>query len=161
MGSGKSSVGRLLAQQLGWPRHDVDEMVAAELGMPIPRIFAQLGEARFRDCETEALARFQSVTPAVMVTGGGIVLRPENVRRLQQVGTVVWLTATLPVLVERLARRSDRPLLQTADPRATIAQLLADRQKFYENAAQVTIDTSELDHLQVAEAIKDELQLGK
>ena len=153
MGSGKSSVGRLLARELAWPRFDTDEMIVAELGMPIPAIFAQLGEARFRDEETSALARLEVGRAAVIVTGGGIILRPENVCRLQALGTVVWLTATLAVLQERLARRKNRPLLQTPDPAASIAELLTKRQGLYAAASEITIDTSALDHQQVADAI--------
>ena len=153
MGSGKSSVGRLLARKLNWPRFDTDEMVAAELGRSIPTIFAQMGEARFRDEETVALARLGIGPAAVIVTGGGIVLRPENVRRLQALGTVVWLTADLAVLQERLARRKDRPLLQTPDPAATIERLLGERKPLYAAASDFTIDTSGLDHEQVTQAI--------
>ena len=153
MGSGKSSVGRLLARKLNWPRFDTDEMVAAELGRSIPTIFAKMGEARFRDEETAALARLEIGPAAVIVTGGGIILRPENVRRLKALGTVVWLTAGLAVLQERLARRKDRPLLQTADPAATIARLLGEREHLYAAASDFTIDTSALDHEQVAQVI--------
>ncbi len=153
MGSGKSSVGRLLARRLNWPRFDTDEMVVAELGLSIPAIFAQLGEARFRDEETAALANLEVGPPAVIVTGGGIVLRPENVRRLRTLGTVVWLTAELAVLQERLARRKDRPLLQTPDPAATIERLLGERKPLYGAASDFAIDTSGLDHEQVAQAI--------
>lgn len=159
MGSGKSSVGRLLAPELGWPRFDTDELVRAELGMPIPAIFAQLGEEHFRTAESAVLARIDPAELAVIVTGGGVVLRAENVRRLRELGTVVWLTASLEVLQERLGRRKDRPLLQTLDPAATIAALHGQRQKLYEEAADFTIDTSGIDHRQVARAIRDELRI--
>ncbi len=128
--------------------------------MRISEIFAQLGEVQFREAETQALANLPvSPAPAVIVTGGGIVLQPENVRRLHELGAVVWLKAELPVLQERLARRADRPLLQTADPPTTIARLLAGRERFYAEAADIAIDTSHLDHEQVAAAIRDELQI--
>ena len=160
MGSGKSSVGRLLARKLRWPRFDTDQLVATALGLRITEIFAQLGEARFRDSETAALARLGPTVPAVIVAGGGIVLRPENVRRLHELGTVVWLKADLEVLQERLARRTDRPLLRTPDPKATIALLLAERRSLYAETADFTVDTSQLDHEQVAAAIRDELHIG-
>ncbi len=158
MGSGKSSVGRLLARDLAWPRFDSDELVAAQLGMPIPRIFAELGEERFRAAESEVLARLESSPPAIVVTGGGAVLRSENIRQLQRLGTVVWLTADRQVLQERLARRTNRPLLQTPDPAATIAQLLAQREPLYASVAAFAIDTSARDHAGVAAAIYDELE---
>src|SRR5450432_2685574 len=127
MGSGKSSVGRLLARQLGWSQIDTDELVAAEFGMPIPAVFARWGEEYFRDAETEVLRKLKASAAMVIVTGGGIVVRPENVRRLRELGTVVWLTADLPTFQKRLALRKNRPLLQTADPAATIATLLEQR----------------------------------
>ncbi len=154
MGSGKSSVGRRLAQDLGWPHCDTDELVAAALGMTIPAIFARWGEERFRDEESAVLAKMDATKQTVIVTGGGIVLRPANVSRLRELGTVVWLTANLAVLQERLARRKNRPLLQTPDLAATIAQLFADREQFYQDAVDLTVETSELDHAQVAQEIR-------
>lgn len=155
MGSGKSSVGRLLARELGWPRFDTDQLVVGELGLRISEIFARFGEARFRDGETQVLADLSgAAAPAVIVTGGGIVLRPENVRRLHELGSVVWLKAELAVLQERLAKRPDRPLLQTPDPKATVAQLLAERERLYAAAADFAVDTSQLDHGEVAQAIR-------
>ena len=161
MGCGKSSVGRLLARELGWPRFDTDELVAAELGMPITAIFAKLGEKSFREAESSALEKMEGAQPAVIVTGGGIVLRSENVRRLRELGKVFWLTADLDVLQQRLSRRKNRPLLQTPDPAATIGTLLARRETFYKEAADFTIDTSGLDQQQVAQAIRDELRIAR
>ncbi len=161
MGSGKSSVGRLLARESGWPRFDIDELIAAKSGMPIRAIFAKLGEEGFREAESSALEKIDGAQPSVIVTGGGIVLRPENVRRLRALGRVVWLTADLDVLRQRLSRRANRPLLQTRDPAATIGALLAHRHKFYEEAAEFTVDTSGLDLQQVAQAIRDELRIAQ
>lgn len=161
MGSGKSSVGRLLAQELGCPRFDIDELIAAKLGMPITAIFAKLGEEGFREAESSALEKIEGTQPAVIVTGGGIVLRRENVRRLRELGRVFWLKADLDVLQQRLSRRKNRPLLHTPDPAATIGTLLAQRQKFYKEAAEFTVDTSGLDLQQVARAIRDELRIAR
>lgn len=159
MGSGKSSVGRLLARELGWPRFDTDELVAQQLGMPIAAVFAKLGEDTFREAESSALETMDVAQPAVIVTGGGTVLRPGNILRLRELGRVCCLTAGLHVLQKRLFRRKNRPLLQGADPAKTIATLLAQRQKFYREAADFTIDTSELNHEQVARVICDELRV--
>ncbi|HEY2800661.1 MAG TPA: shikimate kinase [Chthoniobacterales bacterium] len=161
MGSGKSSVGRLLARQLGWPRWDTDEMVAAELGRSIPQIFAEWGEARFREAESEVLRKLDAKESAIIVTGGGIVLRPKNVARLRELGTVVWLRADLETLRERLSRRKNRPLLQTPDPAATIAKLLEEREKYYEEAADFAVETDGRDHRAVAEAVCDEIQIAR
>ena len=154
MGSGKSSVGRHLARDLRWPRIDIDHLVTTAMEMRIPEIFERWGEERFRDEESAALKRLEGTPLAIIVTGGGIVLRADNIDRLRALGTVVWLTATRDVLQERLARTNKRPLLQTPDPAATIARLLAEREKIYATAADHTLDTSELNHAQVAQAIR-------
>src|SRR6059036_525434 len=102
MGTGKSAVGRLLALQEGWPRFDTDEMIATALKMPISEIFTRLGEERFREEETALLKKLEIVQPAIIVTGGGSVMRSENVARLRELGSVVCLTADPVTLLERL-----------------------------------------------------------
>src|SRR3978361_2045614 len=92
MGSGKSSVGRELGARTGLPRYDTDEMISARYGLPILEIFAQHGEDAFRAAETEALGQMPA-SPAILVTGGGIVLRAENVRVLRELGLLVNLAA--------------------------------------------------------------------
>lgn len=160
MGTGKSSVGRRLALALGCPRLDTDRMVATNLGRPIARIFAELGEERFREEETAVLQSIDGQEQSVIVTGGGIVLRAQNVTRLRKLGTVVCLTAQLPVLQQRLARRSDRPLLQTPNPAETVRELWQVRQPAYEAAADFTVDTSSLTHDEVSQIIQDSLALA-
>ena len=124
MGTGKSSVGRRLGLHLGWPCHDTDEMIAASFGMAIERIFAELGEESFRNAESAVLRELQPLQPSIIVTGGGAVLRPENLRRLQELGTVVCLTADLATLGDRLEREPGRPLLRGENPAQTIEGLL-------------------------------------
>ncbi len=160
MGSGKSAVGGALAQKLGWPRWETDELVAAKLGMTIPEIFQHEGETSFRDAESVVLRELIATEPTIIVTGGGIVLRPKNVERLRELGTVVWLKADLVTLQARLAGVQDRPLLQTPDPAATIAELLAERTKFYEEAADLAVDSSGREPAAVAGAILDELPIN-
>ena len=123
MGAGKSSVGRALARRTGLPLFDTDQLVSERLGLPITEIFAQRGEDEFRACETAVLAEIPA-QPAIVVTGGGIVLRAENVAAMKRLGTVVHLTADEETLFERATRRATRPLLKTSDPRATFAELL-------------------------------------
>jgi shikimate kinase len=151
-GSGKTSVGRELALLTGLNRYDTDEMISARLGLSIPEIFAQLGEERFRDAETEVLAQM-SHGAAVIVTGGGIVLREENARVLRALGTVVWLTADEETLLARVARELSRPLLSTTNPRETLRELLRVRRPQYEALADVTIDTASATSREVAELI--------
>jgi shikimate kinase len=160
MGSGKSSVGEVLAQQLGWPRFDTDEIVARDLGLTIPEIFARHGEEFFRDAEAEVVRQLDGNLSAVIVTGGGTVLRTENVVRLRELGTIVWLRADLATLQQRLVGRNDRPLLQTENPAATIAELLARREKFYEAAADFAVDTSARSPRESARAVLDELRIS-
>jgi len=159
MGAGKSSVGRLLEKRTGLGRIDIDELVVQRAGIPIAKIFASRGEEAFRDLETAALNEVRPDAPAIVVCGGGIVLRNGNVARLKQIGTVVWLEAPVDVLLERASRRGNRPLLQTENPRGTILELLTARQPLYEKAADLRVDTSGRSHGEVVEAILREVQL--
>jgi shikimate kinase len=157
MGTGKSAVGRLLASQKGWPRFDTDEMIATAFKMPISEIFARIGEERFREEETTLLEKLEVVQPSIVVTGGGAVMRPGNVTRLRELGRVVCLTANPATLLARLGRRPSRPLLQTENPAETMQSLLREREPFYQEAADFTVDTSALSHEQVAQSIRDVL----
>jgi shikimate kinase len=153
MGSGKSSTGRALARKTGWPRFDTDESVSKRFGRDIAEIFSEFGEEKFRDAETEALRELSGVAPSIIVTGGGIVLRPENVELLRRLGTLVHLEADEETLFQRVSRRTTRPLLQTEDPRGTLAKLLREREPIYREAADFKVDTSRLTHEEVAEAV--------
>jgi len=158
MGAGKSSVGRCLQQRTGLARLDTDEMVAAQFGIPIAQIFEKHGEEGFRIAETEVLRKLAPVRPAVVVTGGGIVVRAENVDLLKQLGTIVWVTADEATLFERASRRNDRPLLQQENPRAVFLDLLREREPLYRTAADLRVDTSKMTHDEVVEAILSKLQ---
>jgi shikimate kinase len=153
MGAGKSSIGRMLARRTGLPRFDTDDMIEARLGLPVPEIFARFGEEKFRDAETEILKELSAAQPAIIVTGGGIVLRAENVKMLQALGNVVSLEADDETLFRRVSRKTARPLLQTENPRATMLELLRTRERLYREAADVRLDTSRLRHEEVADAI--------
>ena len=157
MGAGKSSVGRCLQRLAGLARFDTDEMVAAQFGISIPEIFATHGEERFRDAETEELRTLAPDRPAIVVTGGGIVLRRQNVDLLKRLGTVVWLTADEATLFERASRRTDRPLLQNENPRASFSDLVRNRRPLYAAAADFEVDTSFLTHDKIADEILDKI----
>ena len=133
-------------------RYDTDELVRERFGLPISGIFQRYGESVFRDAETEVLSAIPEKA-AVIVTGGGIVLRPENVTKLRTLGRVVHLTADEETLFARVSRRKTRPLLQTENPRQTLAEIVKARAPLYRAAADVTIDTSAMTHEQVADAI--------
>lgn len=158
MGAGKSSVGRALERRTGLPRFDMDELIEAKAGMCIPDIFAQKGEPWFRDLESAVLAEATLQGPVIIVTGGGVVLRPGNVTALKQMGTVVWLDADAATLLARASRRGNRPLLQTADPPVAMADLLAVRLPLYTQAADIRIDTTRLTHEEVTDVILAGLQ---
>jgi shikimate kinase len=142
MGAGKSAVGRELSRRTGWPRHDTDKMIREQFGLSIPDIFAHHGEPVFRDAETALLKTMQRGLASIVVTGGGIILREENVHLLRGVGRIIWLDADEEVLWQRASRHSMRPLLQTPDPRARFAQLLGERLPLYQLAADYRINTS-------------------
>ncbi len=144
MGSGKSSIGRLLAQKLGYRFVDTDRLVIEGAGMDIARIFATYGETHFRDLETAALESLVGMQRQVIATGGGIVLREGNRQILGQLGWVVGLLANAAVTFKRVSRNTKRPLLHTEDPRGTITRMIAERGSLYENTARFVVDTSVL-----------------
>lgn len=142
MGSGKTSVGKLLARRLDYAFKDLDAMLVKVTGKTINQLFAEEGEATFRDRESAQLARLKGSRKTVLSTGGGVVLREQNRSLLHALGYVVNLTATVDELTRRLACAKDRPLLsgETAlDER--IRQLLVERDPFYADA-DIRIDTT-------------------
>jgi shikimate kinase len=153
MGSGKTSIGRLVAQRLGFQFIDTDKVIVEHTGMEISDIFAKHGEPWFRDHETSALASMNIYNRTVISTGGGVVLRPENRELLHDLGFVVWLTASEEVIFERVSRNKKRPLLQTDNPRQTVHELLEKRRPLYEGAAQFTVDSTHLGHDAAADAV--------
>ncbi len=160
MGAGKSAVGRSLQRRTGWSRFDMDEMIVTKAGLPIPEIFAQHGESWFRDLEAAVLTGLHPNEPSIVVTGGGVVLRPENVAMLKNLGTIVWLEAGVDTLLERASRRGNRPLLQTENPRAALSELLETRRPLYAKVADIRIDTTHLGHEGVTDLILSELEKG-
>ena len=158
MGAGKSSVGRTLARLTGLSRSDTDEMVASRFGLSIAEIFEKHGEDTFREKETDALRELGKKERGIVVTGGGIVLRPGNVALLKALGTIVHLSADEETLFRRISRRATRPLLQTPDPRRTVTELLATRLPLYRDCADVEVDTSHLTHDEVARRILESVQ---
>lgn len=151
MGSGKSSAARLLAGLTGHRSSDTDRLVVMQSGKKIPQIFEQHGEAEFRRLEREALLSVKGWSRLVIATGGGIVELPENLATLREMGCVIWLTARPEVLWRRVSADANRPLLKTADPRATLQALVARREPLYAAAAHVIVDTSELNSQEVAD----------
>ena len=145
MGAGKSTVGRRLATRLGLNFVDADVEIEAAAGMSIPDIFASHGEQYFRDGEVRVIARLLEGAPNVIATGGGAWMRAETRERIHARGISIWLKADADVLLRRVKRRSDRPLLQTADPAATIEKLVAERYPVYAEA-DLTLLSREVPH---------------
>lgn len=158
MGAGKSSIGRCLQRRTGLGCLDTDQIVSFRFGLSIPEIFAKFGEGQFREAEAKALADLAPETPAIIVTGGGIVLREENTRQLRRLGIVVWLDAEENTLFDRASRRDNRPLLQTDNPRQKFSEILQERASIYAEVADLRVDTTEVGHDEVADIILEELE---
>ncbi len=141
MGCGKTSVGRRAAKLLGRKFCDLDQYIEEREGMTVKEIFAQFGEAGFREREAQAVREVAARRGLVVASGGGTVLRAENVEAFHRGGgVVVYLDAPLAALQERLKRDKRRPLLQVPDRRRVIAQLHAQRGPLYQGAADLTVD---------------------
>jgi shikimate kinase len=134
MGAGKSSVGRRLAARLGLAFVDADSEIEAAAGMSIADIFSAHGEAYFRSGEARVIARLLEGGPQVMATGGGAIMNPDTRAAIRAKAVSVWLNADYDVLLRRVKRRTDRPMLKTADPAETLRHLLVERNPVYAQA---------------------------
>ncbi len=143
MGAGKTTVGRRLAEALGLEFVDCDQAIVERTGASIPLIFDIEGEDGFRRREARMLEELTARDGVVVATGGGAVLREDNRRLLKERGTVIYLRARLDDLLARTARDRNRPLLQTDDPRATLARLLEEREPLYREVADLVITTGQ------------------
>lgn len=155
MGSGKTSVGRRLAAMLGMEFCDSDDEIVKAAGRPIPDIFAEFGEAYFRDGETKVLRRLMDGPPMVIATGGGAFASALNREIIATGGTSVWLTAALDVLWSRVKDKPGRPLLDVPDPYARLAALAAEREPYYSLADVKVISKNNETHETVATRIID------
>ena len=142
MGAGKTSVGRRLAARLELDFVDADAEIEAAVGCSIEDIFAMHGESTFRDGERRVLARLLREPVRVIATGGGAYIDPGTRRVITESGIAVWLRANLETLVQRTARRGDRPLLKQQRPREVLARLIDERYPIYEEAP-IIIDADE------------------
>lgn len=152
MGSGKSSVGQRLAQRLHLPFVDADHEIEAAAGMSIPDIFSTRGEPEFRAGERRVIARLLASGPCVLATGGGAFMNDMTRAAIAQAGVSVWLRADLDVLMRRVRKRSNRPLLHTADPEGTMRRLLVEREPIYALADLMVVSRDEA-HEVVVDAI--------
>jgi shikimate kinase len=131
MGSGKSSVGRRVAAALELPFCDADLAIEQAAAMPVEDIFAIHGEGYFRDGEERVIKRLLQTGPQVVATGGGAVLSAKTRAEIARNAVSIWLKAPVELLLQRVSRRDNRPLLKTPDPSAVLARLLSEREAFY------------------------------
>src|SRR3954468_12806435 len=151
MGVGKSTVGRRLTARLGLPFVDADtEIEAAHAGMSIPEIFEIHGEPHFRDGEARVIARLLEGGPVVLATGGGAFMREETRKRIGDKAVSIWLKVDADIIMRRVRRRADRPLLQTTDPEATVGRLIVEREPIY-RLADLTIWSRDVPHEKIVD----------
>jgi shikimate kinase len=156
MGAGKSTIGRRLAARLCLPFLDADTEIEAAAGMSIPEIFETHGEPYFRDGEARVIARLLEGGPGVLATGGGAFMRADSRERIRSKAVSVWLKADADIIMRRVKRRADRPLLQTADPAATVSRLIEEREPVYQHA-HVTIWSRDVPHEDIVDECIDAL----
>ena len=142
MGAGKSCIGKRLGARLGMPFVDADHEIEQAAGCSIPEIFQRHGEAAFRDGERRVIARLLDDKPLVLATGGGAFMDARTRTVVHERAISVWLRADLDLLMRRVSRRNDRPLLQVADPRQKLAELMAQRHPVYAEA-DITVDSAD------------------
>lgn len=142
MGAGKTKIGRRLALRLNLPFFDSDAEIEEAAGETIAEIFRNRGETVFRDGERRLIARLLAQPTHVLATGGGAFMDPATRAAIRRLGVSVWLRADLDVLLARVARRSDRPLLKERDPRAVMAELIERRYPVY-GEADLVVDSSD------------------
>jgi shikimate kinase len=152
MGAGKSSIGKRLAARLGIPFADADAAIEEAAGMSIADIFEAHGEPSFRSGETRVIARLLENGPQVLATGGGSFVNPETRARIHEKGISVWLKADVEVLLRRVKRRDNRPLLRNDDPAATLTDLLTAREPYY-SQANLTVVSRDVPHEVIVEEI--------
>ena len=158
MGAGKSTIGRRLAVRLRLPFLDADIEIVAAAGMPIPDIFETHGEPHFRDGEARVIARLLDGGPVVLATGGGAFMREQTRELIRDKAISIWLKADADIILKRVKRRADRPLLQTADPAATIGRLIEEREPVYRHA-DLTIWSRDVPHEKIVEECVEALHI--
>jgi shikimate kinase len=158
MGAGKSTIGRRLSARLRLPFFDADIEIEAAAGMSIPDIFETRGEADFRDGEARVIARLLDGGPCVLATGGGAFMREETRNRIRDKAVSIWLKADVDIIMRRVRRRSDRPLLKTADPAATVGRLIEQRDPVYQHA-DLTIWSRDVPHEKIVDECLEALHI--
>jgi shikimate kinase len=157
MGTGKTSVGMQLAKDLGYAFVDIDKLIETDQNLSVTSLFSKFGEPYFREVEAEIIQQVMMGEGQVVSTGGGAVILDANREAFKKGGYVICLTASTDVIFDRIKQETHRPLLQTADPKAKIQELLASRAKFYAQA-DACIDTSDKSVDDIIKAIKEKIR---
>jgi len=157
MGTGKTLVGKKLAKGLKMSYLDTDELIENRERAKIPQIFQEKGEDYFRKVETKIIKEVSSLNRCVISTGGGAILKKENLVALKRKGVIICLSANPKVILKRTRKSQNRPLLKSKDPKSRVLSLLGQRRSFYEKA-DFEVDTSELTTSGVVERIEDFLK---
>jgi shikimate kinase len=152
MGAGKTSIGRRLAEKMGLDFVDADTEIEKAAGKSIPDIFADHGEAHFRDGERRVIARLLDNGKQVLATGGGAFMNEETRKAIKAHGLSVWLKADLDVLLKRVAKRGGRPLLENRDPAEVLQNLITLRYPVYEEA-DITVESLDVQHGQMVNEV--------
>ncbi|MDO8886510.1 shikimate kinase [Candidatus Oleimmundimicrobium sp.] len=157
MGSGKTTIGKLLADKLGVSLIDTDKLIEKKFGKQIKDIFKDEGEDAFRLVESEVINEVSSVGNKVIACGGGVILNHKNVQALKKNGLLIYLKASAPILFERIREEGSRPLLNVPNPKDKVSELLKARESLYENVADIVIDTSDMNVDKVVKEIQEKL----
>lgn len=157
MGAGKSTVGRFLADRLHYQFVDSDHVIEERTGASIPMIFDIEGESGFRSREEQVIDEWTQKSEVVLATGGGAILSAENRKHLRSRGFVVYLKSSVESLVQRTRHDRNRPLLQTEDPEAVLRQLIAEREPYYEEVADLIIQTEQVSIHRVVRQILEQI----
>ena len=158
MGAGKTTVGRRLARELGIEFLDSDAEIEKAAGCTIPEIFDKFGETAFREGEQKVISRLLKATPHVLATGGGAFMNDSTRTAIKEHSTSVWLDAEISILLERVSRKNNRPLLKTGDPEEILRRLAAERNPVYQQA-DIHVESGGGAHEDVVEEIIDQLEI--
>ena len=156
MGAGKTTIGRQLAKALAVPFYDSDKAIEESTGVDIPTIFEFEGEEGFRERERKMIQKLTQIQGIVLATGGGVILRDENRKLLKENGFIVYLQCSVERILERTRRDTQRPLLQTDNPKERLQNLFEQRQSLYLSCADFKIDTGILKSKTVVSRILEE-----